>query len=47
MKYKLDVAVGRTDWAGLEDGFDEALVLQSSLLPDVDSCGSALIHWEN
>lgn len=46
---KLDVAVGRTDWDGLEDGFDKALVLQTSVLPDVHggSCGSALIHWGN
>lgn len=27
--------MGRTDWDGLEDGFDKALVLQTSVLPDV------------
>lgn len=43
------MAVGRTDWDGLEDGFDKALVLQTSVLSDVHvgSCGSALIQWGN
>lgn len=27
MEDKLDVAVGRTDWDGLEDGFAKALFL--------------------
>lgn len=45
MKDKLDVAVARTDRDGLEDGFDEVLVLQTSVLPDVGSCGRALLPW--